>query len=345
MQCPQCEFENMPGRTECFKCGSVLEVKQAIEVTPIRMSGWKRPFRRAGRRFRQYDITGISNGRISKIKLPPWIRIASFDAFVGIFFSIIPGLAHVIQKRFKEIRWYCLVWLIFLGPMLFLYGGDFGMAFYGLAIGLHAWIAMHGSFFKVVPQFFRRVLFFVMLALGVFGLYRFISATVLSDFILERTNISIPYYNITAGDTLLARRSLLRNNPLARGDIVLVHLSTLRLYNNRVGPRYGTYHGGTVMAEIVGLPGEEVKIQNEVFIVDGLELDQAKFPVPRWLRNQDLLIRIPRGEYFINVQYTGNLRRSSEVIQQACVFSGRDIEARAFMIWLPLSKRAFLEEN
>ena len=172
-----------------------------------------------------------------------------------------------------------------------------------------------------------------------------IEADTWSDFILERTNISIPYYNITAGDTLIARRSVLGSKPLARGDMVLVHLSTLRVYNYRVGPRYGTYHGGAVMAEIVRLPGEVVEIHNGVFIVDDLALDQEKFPVPRWLRNANILIRIPGGEYFVNVQYTGNLRRSSEVIQQACVFPGRDIEARAFMIWLPLSKRAFLEEN
>jgi hypothetical protein len=62
--------------------------------------------------------------------------------------SIIPGLAHLLQRRFREIRWYFIGWLLALVLGLFLYGTSIGLGLVGLAIGLHAWIAVQHSFFE-----------------------------------------------------------------------------------------------------------------------------------------------------------------------------------------------------
>ena len=110
MRCQRCEFENMPGLDTCLRCGSVLiNADEPIDIHPPRMSRWKKPIRNFFRQLRQFmPISAWSGEDLHFHFFPPWLKKISRVNFLGAFLSIIPGLAHLIQKRFHSIRWWVL---------------------------------------------------------------------------------------------------------------------------------------------------------------------------------------------------------------------------------------------
>jgi hypothetical protein len=101
------------------------------------------------------------------------------------------------------------------------------------------------------------------------------------------------------------------------------------------------------MVQIVGLPGERVQIENDTFIVNGQELDSEKYPVPRWLRGRRVSANVGDDSYFISCQYSVRAhgrQLTNANIHDICLIRSSNIEARAFMRWLPLSRRGFLRE-
>jgi len=149
----------MPGQTSCFRCGSVLESGGvAVDVHPPRAARWKRPFRNARRWIRRHSptfytverVAGTSSAAIVRMgwdTLADWVDEARALARPGFYLllSIVPGLGHVVQGRFREVRWYCLGWFMALAACLLLYRTSIGLFFYGATIGLHAYIAIHAA--------------------------------------------------------------------------------------------------------------------------------------------------------------------------------------------------------
>ena len=204
MRCPRCKFENIPGQGRCFKCGSVLGGQAAaVDVHPPRMARWKRPFRWLGRRFRRWRIVPRENTRF---RVPDWLRVVSADALITVFLSVVPGLGHLIQKRFREVWWLCLAWLILILAGVFLYGGGLGYTLIGIGIGLHVWIAAR----TLVEEFDVmgwKIVAAAAVLVGLLLVYRLVPRLVTSDLVLGRTTLTIPYHKVQAGDYLLARRS------------------------------------------------------------------------------------------------------------------------------------------
>ncbi|MGA2092395.1 MAG: S26 family signal peptidase [Sedimentisphaerales bacterium] len=337
MRCQRCQFENMPGESRCFRCGSALgDAAIAVDVHPPRMARWKRPIRLVLRRFRRLNIAPESLP-----KVPAFLKIMSGNALGGIFLSIVPGLAHLVEGRFREVRWWVQAWFVVLLVGMFFYGGSIGLLFLGFAVGLHTWIAFNHALMKEHIETNQHLVDFVML-LVFFGLLYFgVRATVFRDFVMGFSSRTIPYQNVQTGDIMLARRSRAQPNLLKRGSFVLVNLNDVGNGNWREWRwRQGR---GEMVVQIVALGGETVDINN-AFVVNGRPLDEKRFPVPQWLRRNIRQIQVPEGSYFINVEYNiqGNAAMNEGLIKSACVIEGSRIEAAAVMRWLPLSRRGFL---
>lgn len=102
-----------------------------------------------------------------------------------------------------------------------------------------------------------------------------------------------------------------------------------------------------MFGQIIGLPGEGVKIANNTFIVEGRPLDNTRFPVPNWLRGGGIeAIYVPDGSYFVsNVYYVtihGRVNLDAGLVGQACLMRSYQIEATAVMRWFPLARRGLL---
>jgi hypothetical protein len=280
---------------------------------------------------------------------PQWIaylKIMSGNAFVSVILSIVPGLAHLIGGRFREVRWFVLGWLLLLVAGIFFYGGNLGLLLLGFAVGLHGWIAYSHTLIKESDEAGRKIFDLVMLIVIVGLPYFGIRHYVFGDFVFGYTNMAIPYQNVQAGDLLLARRSLSKAANLHRGSLVLAPMA---------GNIYGGYgHQGPVLrqgplmaGQIVALPGEEVEVTDVAFFVNGQALDANQFPVPQWLHGIKIgAIRVSADSYFLsavyNIQFHGNVMMDAGMVERACMAWSSDIKARAIMRWFPLARRGFL---
>jgi len=340
MQCPRCHFENMPGQSRCFKCGSVLDAKEAaVNVHPPRVAKWKRPFRLTIRWLRRHTKTKRqTQGRHGDT---PWDTLPP-GAVSGLLLSIIPGLAHLVAGRFSNVRWYCPAWLILLAGAVYLFGSAWGFALLGLAIGIHAWVAFSYSLNKNCTEPSDKItwLFAIIIVLAL--LYWGVRRTVFADFIWAYTNLTIPSEKIETGDCLLARRTLADVNSIKRGSLVLVSVRTER---NVRGLWQRGREIGRMIVQVIALPGEQVTITQDGFGVDGEWLDPNEYPFPQWLRRtrNPVTIAIPDGCYFVSSEY--EFRGAAPVwtlIRDACVIRARDIQAQAIMVWFPVHRRRFL---
>ena len=340
MRCQRCKFENIPGQKTCIKCGSTLEIKStAINIYPPRMPRWKKPFRDMLRSMRKGEA--IQQDK-AKSRLTPRVKEFFNDSFLGLFLSIVPGLAHWVQNRFREIRWYFLAWLVLLLSGLFLYGSAAGFICLGLAIGVHAAIAIQYGILRDLTNLREKIIIVILVLIGLTFMYRFIPRMPPLNFDGGYSSLTIPYYNVEAGDYLLARGGLDEKDLLQRGSLVLIHPATFRGYDRR-----GVLSGNdTVIGEIVGLPGERLQITNGVFIVDGQLLDVEKYPVPPWLRRIPFSATILNDNYFVSSRYNvraHGIALNDSHISQVCIVHKTDIEAKAFMRWWPLLRRGFLK--
>jgi len=269
-------------------------------------------------------------------------------SFFGLILSIIPGFAHLIDGRLGKIRWILLAWFFAIVGGVFFYGSGVGLLLLGLAVGLHSWI---GYDFVLAKEDFdtlgnSHILIGLIVILGLF--YWGVRGTVFRDFAFDYTALSIPRQNIQSGDLLLGRQSL-ASKDLRRGSFVGATQSNLRRGDNRQISFQSRLQ--RMVVQIVGLPGEEVRIVKDVFIVNGRALDGNEFPVPKWLRGQKIdPIIVADGAYFVNTEYNierrgGNLGLSTGMVEGACVIPSSQIQTRAIMLWKPVSRRGFLKEG
>ena len=342
MRCQRCQFENVPGESRCFKCGSILGGQNIpVDVHPPRMSKWQATFRSVIRRLRCWRV--LPDGGVYAW-VPQWMKIMSDNAFLSLILSIVPGLAHLIQGRFKQIFLYLVMWIVFLPAGVFLYGSDWGYLLIGFAIAMHAWIAFHSALLKEHEEFGSRVFDILFLLFFYAMFYCCIRLTVFRDFVFGYTALNIPHQKVQYGDCLLARYSLSQQQPLPRGSLVLVSPARVVLRDS-VWRRW-TNPYSRMIVQIVGLPGEEIKIAGDTFVVDGNNMDKERYPVPEWLRGRKIDgIHVSNGSYFINTVYNLTGRVNAEMVNNVCQVKIYDVEARAIMQWLPLDRRGFLRSD
>lgn len=336
MRCQRCQFENMPGESRCFRCGSALDgAAIAVDIHPPRMARWKGPIRSISRWIRLHSLLPEA---VANPKVPAYFKIMSGNAFAGILLSIIPGFAHLLNDRFREVVLWVTAWVIIFIAGIFFYGSGTGLLFIGFAIGIHSWIVFTHALIKEHTEAKEKFTDFIML-LVFFGLFYFgVRMTAFRNFVFGFSNLAVPYQNIQQGDMLLAFRSRANPEYVKQGAFVTTNL-------REFGERIFFRTEGKMAVQIVAVGGETVGVNNGIFVVNGRPLDKEHFPVPRWLQGQKLCISVPQGSYFINAEYNiwGHVPPNEAMLRNACVVAGSRIEATAVMRWLPVSKRGFLK--
>jgi hypothetical protein len=345
MRCARCQFENIPGQTRCIRCGSILETDGAVlQIYPPRMPAWRKPFRATLRGLRRC-WPAREPAALAEIRrgLEPILS----DSVVGLVLSVVPGLAHLRARRFREVALLVVLWLIVLGAGLYLYGSRTGSLLIGLAIGIHAWIAVQYGLFKEGQGFFERAgaVLVVVALLG--ALYWATPRVVARGLTGGHTALTIPALNVHPGDYFLARRPAHPDEELTRGTLVLIEPGAYR----HAGHQRALAVNGRqrMVGQIVGLPGETIRVQSRAYEVGEEWLDPNRFPVPRWLQAHPPRSRIviPAGSYFVSSEYTiqahGNVGILDQYITDLCVLRAEEVRGRVFMQWWPLNRRRFLE--
>ncbi len=339
MRCNRCQFENIPGQDRCFKCGTVLEIADdAMNVHPPRMSAWRSPFRGLLRWFRR-------NEKLSE-KLPGQEirkgldRLAT-DEMIGLALSVVPGLAHLIKRRSREVRLFVLLWAVLLSVGVFLYGSTAGFLCVGLAIGVHAWIGLQYGFLKKLDGFIERIAA-TLIIVACFGfLYWGVPRVVFHGYTGGHTALAVPAMRVQPGDYLLVRRTGAGQDVLPRGTLVLMRPARFRNYRRELFTEQPSMIG-----QIVGVPGDTIKIAEGFYALGDDPLDPERFPVPGWLQGRKTTVRVPSGSYFVSSPYRVQGRAGAlthQAVRDACLMKMEDIQGRAFMRWWPLQRRGFIE--
>lgn len=334
MQCQRCQFENMPGQQRCFKCNSILEdQKSIVDVHPPRMPSWQRPFRRVSRLLRRGRV-GPERDRRPKIQLD-WMNKHQY--LLGTLIrGIIPGLAHVKQKRFRQIRWYMAGWFLCMALAGWMFSSPFGWTFLGMAAALHAWIALDAGVRETLDSALDRLRALMVTFALIFAGYALLIRVMPGDYSFRRTPLAIPAAQIQRGDILLLRDIEDYTRILPRGTLV-------QFQSEVIG------RGGHVEAigQIVGLPNEVVTIHERVYYINGMKLSIEDYPVPAWISSSHHQVGVRSGQYFISSEYRiqGRQNRMNNSIKELCLVSRFGVESRATMLWWPLHRRHSMRQN
>jgi hypothetical protein len=346
MRCARCDFENIPGQTRCIQCGSILEAEgPCTDIYPPRMPAWSKPFRRTARQLRHLhllpgDAPGSRVGR--------QVRIALDNGILCLLLNVVPGLGCLLCGGFRKVLPLLFLWLVLLGAGLFLFGAPSSVFLIGLAIGVHAWIAVQGNLLKTITVFSERLGLVLLVIVLLIVLYFMTPRIIDLPISPVATIFAVPALKIQSGDQLLVRRiddvNVVRTLP--RGTLADVELRHhVHGYTGGTTTRNGA---NRMIGQIVGLPGETISIRHRAYFIGDKRLDPNAFPVPQWLQQYPLKSRlaIPAGEYFVSAVYRVDMHGRTvedQDIAEVCIIGAADVHGRAFMRWLPLSRRGYIE--
>jgi hypothetical protein len=337
VRCGQCQFENMPGLDRCFQCGAVLTDAERVDVTPPRMAEWKKPWRDLFRRFRR--PRGAPKKEKKPVQDTDWEIYEFISVLLATVLSVVPGLGHLVRGQFRRVWWAVLLWIGLIAVALYLYGSVYGYWATGVAIGLHAWIAVHWPEEEELRGFKRMGAMLAMMVLAAV-IYNVVFHW-LADPRFRWINATFPVAakSVHIEDVLLARVRFDPNN-VQHGALVVSDMPTLYANYQAVIPN--------VISQVVGRPGDVVDVDNGKFRVNGKVLDAEQYNFPGWLANRKFSAVVPEGFLFLCAEYDvhvhGNVALTNGMIIQATLVEVRNVRGIIFMRWLPLGRRGYITE-
>ena len=291
-------------------------------------------------------IRRLTPDAVEKVKAPLWFKAIPFWGVFGALLSIVPGLAHFLQRRFREVLPLVLVWVVLFAAGLLFLGGNIGMLLMGLALATHTWIAYKSGLTHEVKTFGQKCVCMIVIIFILSIVYYAGISTAFHDLMIAYCNISVPSKEIQAGDRVLARRSLLETEPIERGTLVTLNLGRTAIYQRetQVAPALRN----NIMGQVVAVGGDKLEIHDGQYFVDGEPLDVEEYPVPIWLLNIKLSATIPDGRYFVASEYSVYAREGGltpDRVLQRCVMASSNFEGIVYRRWLPITRRGLITET
>lgn len=117
MQCPVCQFHNMPGPLECVSCGARMEAPAGEFFVPPRAPGWQKSWRRFSRRTSRpahpEAVARAAERRAGAVAGFRWFRrFLNSDSMVpvwrdspvlaGLLSGVLPGSGHLYLRQFRK---------------------------------------------------------------------------------------------------------------------------------------------------------------------------------------------------------------------------------------------------
>lgn len=336
MQCPSCQFENMPGVTACGRCGSSLRLATlTIDVHPPRARAWRKRLRRltpapriaASARDMIEPGWTIMHGAV-RIIIPPW---------PALWRLVVPGWAqlHLGQKQAGR---------IFLG----LYAGlmvlsilTLGTLWTGLALG--AAISVHISavlnLIVQTPGGLSSRLISAALASAVIALIVYVPAGLVLDRIASLQTVTSDVAPFKRGDVVAVNRLAYWRSPPACGDVVFYRL---HLQSIRGLPAGINIANGTGVDRVLAGPRAKIQWDGRVLHVDG---EQSTWqPLNTERMPGQLAAEVPDGYYLIlpsTVSYSGH-NVPANVWQALCLVPEANIEGAVYMRVGPVYRLWFI---
>lgn len=326
MQCPSCEFQNMPGSGRCARCGASLALASAtIDVIPPRAG-------RLQRRLPQF--WGLRRVWANFLQSASRPLASTFSKFDDVRFDlgtmlrvVIPGWAHAYRGKRERGLLFLATYLLLLLPSLILLGTSLGSMLLGLAFGVHvmsAVDAMVGYF----SDFAARVAFSLFASMGIFGLVYFPIGYLVSR-VATPIQITQMVPGFEQGDVLWYNRSA----QIRPGDLVYYEIPPMTI-NGRLADGHAVNYvfRDRWINRVAAVAGQTVEWRDGQLQVDGVPWElggRAEFPSAFVVPANQVVIPpetlVPAG-----MQITAEQWRSLSVIPTS------RIEGRVFFRSAPL---------
>ncbi len=349
MKCPACGFENMRGTERCISCRARLMLADTMPAgvaVPPRAgkTKWLLPFRRAGNLLRQRLTTMVPAPMAWLARqLNPLDDLPS-ESVAAIYMSLVPGLGHLMGRRWRAGLLWGGVWAILLLMALGLWGGPFAWILAGLPLSWHVSAMADAGQVRRWAKSAQRHLRLMMLHvfLPCFILYAVAFVLVNHFFQVADSLQATVRQGIRQGDTLLFQR-LSRSSALRQGDLVVLGWSERRddLFGGNEPYRQGEQFrfaslSRTIriphLAQVLAFPGDQVEISGRQVKVNGVLLPMDLTRAWQW--------EAPPAKFASPRLETGSvlLFDGFDILQKP----RNSIESRVRAIWFPLARRQAL---
>lgn len=290
VECPNCNFQNVPGLRACARCQSLLELS-CVSIDPPRAADVILPLsvRHAATRasISLRDACFVVTRKTGTI-FHPDVDMAALTR------SIIPGWGHY-HLGHKWFGWLiACIWLGLAVLTLLLMGGPSGRVMYFLLVGWHG-LAISLILAKplngqTLPR--RAVtglLMYALLNLAIYLPARWLIQGVASPF--SATGIADGGL-LRDGDTVVQTGRWNRPRTFHPGDVVIYEIKPIA--------EYGAYiRGGTGIDRIVAGPGDLVTSNGTSLFVNRLRIDADHAPLRRPPTLQPFQVTLGHDQYFI----------------------------------------------
>ncbi len=292
MQCPSCQFENMPGVDHCGRCGAQLGLARSqIDVHPPRASQLEKRLRAwfpwYGLRFRLRESLRAALRPAAPVVQPIGIAYRQF------FRMLVPGWPQLHAGRIQRGRWMLGGYAALIALGLLSLGTQIGAVMLGAAVAIHV-ASVIDIVWEVCDHRQARLILTGLIILVLGGaIYAPVAWSATRWFSVRRLGESGGPFR--AGDAIVYRPLAYRHRPPSPGDLVFFAPDSGGFRGS--GDVYYRFGGGDNLDRILAGPGQSVHWDHSQLWVDGTAsslhpLDPTTVPV-------DLQLTVPEGYYFI----------------------------------------------
>ncbi len=267
MQCSSCQFENMPGVSNCGRCGAALNLASA---SVERLSAPRPPL---GQALAAIDYI------FSRLRGSPEDWVLGWDKIIhkrlvslkrnripwGLLLRmIIPGWPQFYRGRKLAGAIFLCGYLVCI-PLGFLYfGTNLGSVFLGLVMTFHA-SSVADIVIAHADDGESRLLYCIA-CLALVGILIYFPANLLIDRVAVPQHFLIDAPPFLAGDVIIYNPSAYRHSDPQIGDMVMYHLPHERIYARR-NVIYD-FHGQEVVGRLIAGPRQQITCEKGQLKVD-----------------------------------------------------------------------------
>lgn len=332
MKCPNCGWENLPENKECLQCGAVLDGIDEIPVYPPRAKK-KSKFTQEKVAKRTIERKTLFNDAFNYLfryvqKLVGLIiqSIPFYSkAILVLIAGLIPGFIQMLQRRYSQ-GLLLLSTVLLLSVLFFIFITNIASNFF---LYLLIALILYSSYDAVTYYYHKKNYGLTLIVRGGIILSSISICLLIYSLLLFFVNVGYLRIMITTdylaptfktGDEILVDRRAYRNKFPQRGDIVAAR------YRNLI-----------TVERIIGVPGDEVKIENGIIFVNGNEISGEEAPLAP-VRNITASISLPDTFYFLFAYV-----QSAEGPQLLKFHLRRNILGKATLIINPPGRRSFIQ--
>lgn len=330
MQCPSCQFENMPGLTRCGRCAGVLATGEVqIDVQPPRAGARRKRLRR---RLSALPAARERLGRLSEKLaggvIPDW-RMPDVPESSLLWRMIVPGWAqHFCGHRLRGHLFFWTYLLLAVAGVL-TFGMGLGPLLIGAALACHALSILDMVLIEGSTAWERLGTGLATMAILLGGLY--VPLWLVGNRVARPLVMQLNAAPFAAGDVLLVNDW---HTPLP-GDIVAYEIPFhLHRYNDPTRGNTVIQFQGLRVDRILAGPGQTLRIDKDRYTVDGQPtthrpLDPHRFP-------SVLTLKAGPGEWLILP--SADIYMNAEILPTVARVPQSEVTGRVWLRSHPLSR-------